>query len=421
MKDFRYWFAVASFITPLLACSASSDSDGSKSGVGGTAISGDSTAGTDGGTGSAHPLLSSIAASNALDLGAYKCVDRVGGGHESCDTIHDYSRFNYDPYNHRLVFFGGGHAATARTDVDTFDLSPDSPHSLSWVSDYPSMTCEETLAADLVEPQGFHRLSNHPATRHTYDLSVVAETSAGPRLMMFGYEGFEGKCHPYRTLIQSVASYDLTGSKTWTYGPPMNASTAIDGVTAGHWYYADQGEFDPISGMVIIIGRYGMWVYDPNPESEGLVAKVETARVSHYDGNLVFYPPTGEMYWIRRAPIEVYRVKLNREDWSSSTAVQIETTGALPRELPGSGITGYAYDSEFQRIGGGIVDRTFYRFDPRTQEWTSQEITPISDGNIPDTLHVTSHCLDYDPVNNVYLFNSGPPRARHTWAYRDTP
>ena len=59
-------------------------------------------------------------------------------------------------------------------------------------------------------------------------------------------------------------------------------------------------------------------------------------------------------------------------------------------------------------IGGGIYKGKFYAFDPLTKRWTSQTIQGGSPGSM------VYHAIDYDPVDNVFIFISG----RHTWAYR---
>jgi hypothetical protein len=120
-----------------------------------------------------HPRLADIADNTAVDLGRYDtdCEARLGEGLR-CRSIVSYSRFNYDPFSHRLLMFGGGHAATGRTDVDVFDL-----RTLTWASLYPSMTCAEIAVGD-IDPRGFHRATGHPVARHTYDQNVIADVGS---------------------------------------------------------------------------------------------------------------------------------------------------------------------------------------------------------------------------------------------------
>ena len=83
------------------------------------------------GAGAATPNPNlNVPVNTAKDLGAY-----TSDAPCNPQTITDYSGFAYDSINHQMLMFGGGHAASARTDVDVFDLKASSP---SWKSAYPS-------------------------------------------------------------------------------------------------------------------------------------------------------------------------------------------------------------------------------------------------------------------------------------------
>ncbi|MFN2289304.1 MAG: hypothetical protein ABR578_13320, partial [Chromatocurvus sp.] len=144
-----------------------------------------------------HPKLAALAGGEALDLGPYECESRAPK--MRCETIFDFSRINYDPANHRMLVFGGGHAATGRTDIDAFDLS-----TLEWNSLYPTMDCEAIKAGEF-DPRGFHVQTGHPVARHSYDQNVVVRRDESSWLMMFSTEGFRGTCHPYKSDISAVA------------------------------------------------------------------------------------------------------------------------------------------------------------------------------------------------------------------------
>ncbi len=89
---------------------------------------------------------------------------------------------------------------------------------------------------------------------------------------------------------------------------------------------------------------------------------------------------------------------------------ELTTVGA-----PASQEDGWAYDSKNHVIGGGVLNNTFYAFDPATNTWDSKVMQVVSsDGETPGS--EVFHALDYDPVDNVYLFLSDP--HRRTWAYR---
>jgi hypothetical protein len=351
-----------------------------------------------------HPMLAELPPGTALDLGEYTCADRMPQIADRCRTITDYSRFNYDPYHHRILMFGGGHAATGRTDIDSLGLD-----SLAWESLYPSMSCDEVLAESL-DPRGFHIASGHPVARHTYDMTVIVEDDEGSgRLLLLSTEGFAGTCHPYNSPIRSVASFPLSEpSGTWSFGREFTLP----------WAYSAAAEFDPVSGMVIVVGSSrgagdgGMWVYDP--VADEVVSFVTEVRYAEIDSNLVYYPPNQTMYYIARgSPNHVWEVPLDREDWSRTRSRMLPSTGPAPS----TGTTGYAYDPGTETIAGAVVDSVFHSYDPIADAWTAQPMEARStDGAAIGT--VVFHMLDYDPVDDVFLLIANGPDGRRTWAYR---
>jgi hypothetical protein len=358
----------------------------------------------DGGAHLANPLFDDLPDSTALDLGLYSCSERMPQIANRCGTITDYSRFNYDPYRHRIVMFGGGHAATGRTDLDVFDLS-----TLTWTSAYDSMSCEEVALGDL-DPRGFHLATGHPVSRHTYDMTVVADDDGAGSLLLLSKEGFPGTCHDYASHIRAVASYPLSVDETtaaWSHGAEFSMP----------WYYAASAEFDPVSGMVVVLGNTsgsgegGMWIYDPRTDQ--VVTFVDEVRYGGIDGNLVYYPPDQKMYYFQRGdPNKVWRVDLDRSDWSLSRSLLLTPSGVAPTV----GSTGFAYDSRNQIIGGAFADGIFHVYDPMADAWTSEPINVISEeGTLIDSMG-NNHMLDYDPVDNVFVVITASP-AR-TWAYR---
>ena len=350
-----------------------------------------------------HPKLADLPANTALDLGLYDCESRVPGLH--CGTPTDYSRFIYDPFNHRLLLFGGGHAATGRTDIDGFDLN-----TLTWASLYPSMTCEEVREGN-IDPKGFHRKTGHPVARHTYDMNVIGDLKGVPHLFLLSTEGAGGKCHPYGAPIRSVAAFPLRGAEpSWVYSKQFRLP----------WHYAAAAEYDPVSKKIIVIGRGrgassgGMWVYDPN-DSSIIVVRRNNIGYEKYDNNLVYFPPLDKMYLITRSkPNTVFEITLDREDWQNSKGVKIETSG----DIPILGITGYAYDSKNEIIGGGVANGKFRLFDPKQRTWKALTMNNASTRK-HEIRRGQYHTLDYDPVNNVFLFMTHvSSRNERTWAYR---
>lgn len=338
--------------------------------------------------------LADLADGEALDLGSYECEARVPG--MRCETIFDYSRINYDPFNHRILAFGGGHAATGRTDVDVFDLDV-----LAWHSLYPSMKCDDIAAGD-IGPRGFHRRTGHPVARHTYDQNVIAEYDGRGWLLMFSTEGFSGTCHPYNASIGAVASLALeAGSAKWFYSSELPTP----------WGYAGAAEYDPVSGMVLLFGGQsrGMWVYDPS-QARIVASERRFARAKN-SSNLLYDPRGDRMYLIDRETMDVRLYELDRENWQQTRERVIVAGGERPPAF-----RNLAYDSR-NHVIGGIHSGVFHAFDLTTHEWQSHPVNErsASGARIGTVRH---HAIDYDPVNNVFILVSGRPGSLRTWAYR---
>jgi hypothetical protein len=341
-----------------------------------------------------NPRFADLADGQAVDLGPYECEGRAPN--LRCRTIFDFSRINYDPFNHRFVVFGGGHAATGRTDIDAFSMD-----TLTWRSLYPSMTCEQLAEGD-IDPRGFHRKSGHPVARHTYDQNVIAEFDGQGWLLMFSTEGFPGDCHEYKASIQAPAAYPLTDPQPqWHFSDPMEMP----------WRYAGSAEFDPVSGHVVLLGSNStrMWIYDPGKQA--IVTSVRGFGPTKNSANLIYNPRDEHLYLIDRVTLHVSRIMLDRSNWKNTKAEAIATTGEKPQPM-----RNFAYDSR-NHVIGGVVDGVFHALDMDTFEWRSYVMNAISStGASIGTVH--SHAIDYDPVNNVLLFVSGKPNQLHTWAYR---
>ncbi|MCB1791214.1 MAG: hypothetical protein KDJ24_13035 [Gammaproteobacteria bacterium] len=341
-----------------------------------------------------NPRLAGLGDSEALDLGSYECETRVPD--LNCRTIFDYSRINYDRLHQRFVIFGGGHAATGRTDIDAFDMQ-----TLEWRSLYPSMRCEEVAAND-VDPRGFHLNTRHPVARHSYDQNVIAEIDGQAWLLMFSNEGFAGHCHKRNVKITSPAAFPLNDPDVgWTFGPKVNQ----------HWHYAGSAEFDPVSGYVILLSHRsgGLWVYDPVGHT--IIATLKGMQPASDSATLTFNPRDRNLYLIDRKSLNVRRITLDRDDWQKTQMTDVATTGEKPPQM-----RNFAYDSR-NHVIGGIADGRFYSLDLDGYEWRTHAITSRSETGA--RLHsVHSHAIDYDPVNNVFIVMSGKPDRWHTWAYR---
>jgi hypothetical protein len=349
-----------------------------------------------------NPALSDLEDNTAFDLGPFTCTWVPDDGND-CVKVTDYSGFVYDPNNHQMLMFGGGHATTFTDSVFVFD-----PDTLSWTETYPPTPCslmdeanlDSVNAAWISGPQGPYP---RPISRHTYDGLAVAE-GLNEFIMIYGPNGWSYGCTGSFSASTGamIAHYDLEAG-TWSFSPTAEGGgdSECPGIA-----------FDPPSGMILFFGRYGLWTYDPVARTktkvvDGLVGTPwdEWGRDIGYATELVYYPPDQKMYHFDRNNAEVWSVELDRDDFSQSVITRLVTTG----EYPPHGEPGFAYDAMSEVIGGAVHDNKFYVFNPRTLAWTHQVIQ----GGAPGSM--SFHALDYDPVNNVFIFLTD---ERRTWAYR---
>ena len=346
-----------------------------------------------------NPRLSSLGPNTALDLGRYQC-SQPPDAPQDCGTITDYSRFIYDPSSRQMLMFGGGYAATYRSDVDAFD-----PATLSWKSAYPSTSCSAMRLANIDRDNGTWRSTGHPIARHTYDMLVVVDRPA--RLLLLNSVTGQGRCteappsgavNPY-TMDGRIAIYDPAG-KRWT----------VSGTSAAGWEPTAAAEWDPVSRKVIVIDSHFLWTYDPATQQK--VRHLEHTAAVSYAKNLVYFPPNGKMYYIADGDA-VFEVTLDRKDFSKSTISRVPgITGDIPRLRE----TGFAYDPVHKMIGGGVRDSVFYAYSPLGRTWLSRPVEASPPGAVVGTL--AFHALDYDPVADVFLLLTDLQSGQHTWAFR---
>jgi hypothetical protein len=339
-----------------------------------------------------NPILTAIPPNTALDLGAYTSEALCGVPIQ----VTDFSRFTYDSQRHQLLLFGGGHASTPRTDVDVFSLS-----TLAWSSAYPPTPVGELVFSNYDPAMARWISTGHPIARHTYDQLVFAPSTGDLVMLSRGHAG----------------AY-CTGGWGWEHGPTAHydpdtrawsfSSTANNDFGGSDPYPA--AEYDPVSGLIVIVAHTGLWTYDP-------VTRVRTARADYnldlgYANNLVYFPPNQKMYYItRESPTQVWEVTLDRANWAASTIVRLNVTGAVPNSQE----SGWAYDSWNQIIGGGVAGGVFYAFDPLTARWSSAVMQRASG---PPVGTQAFHCLDFDPVDGVFLFLTEYDSGGRMWAYR---
>ncbi len=341
-----------------------------------------------------NPTLQNIPPGTALDLGRYTCsepADRPTG----CEFITDYSGFRYDSHHHRMLMFGGGHGPAIRTDIAAFDLN-----TLKWGSLYRSTPAAAMTAANNDTERGAWISTGHPVVRHTYDMLAVAEVGNEKHFIILTSGGIPGRA--------KIAHYDLlSATPRWTYSRAPADST---------WYYAAAAEYDPESKLILIIGLGvnaspgRLWRYDPATQKVDTLADVP-ATVG-YANNLVYFPPNRRMYLVARgSPTRVFEV--------ASKGPRVSEVTGMTGDIPNSQESGWAYDAANMVIGGGVLDGTFYAYDPLTKHWTSQRMQASStqDAKIGT---LAFHALDYDPINNLYIFLTDAASGRRTWAYRFT-
>jgi hypothetical protein len=341
-----------------------------------------------------NPVLTAIPPNTARNLGPYTseplCGVPIG--------VTDYSKMVYDPVRHQLMMFGGGHATTPRTDVDAFSFA-----TLTWTSAYaPTPVGQLTLAN--YDPGLVRWISTgHPIARHTYDQLVVDPGTGDLVMMAIGQAG--ALCTgDWGNGGGRVGHYDHD-TRTWSFSP------AADNVFGPGTTFPGT-EYDPVSGLIVVVGGTGLYTYDP-------ATRVKTLRKAYdqpamgYANNLVYYPPNQRMYFIARgAPTRVWEVTLDRANWANSTVTQMTTTGAVFD----SEESGFAYDSWNEVIGGGVSNGVFHVFEPEEARWTALTMQVQAGGGPVGTQ--AFHALDFDPVDGVFLFLTEYDSGSRMWAYR---
>ena len=340
------------------------------------------------------PLLATLPDNTAVDLGGYTCEDPQGDMEGRCGGITDYSGFVYDRHRHQMLQFGGGHATTMNNSVMAFDFE-----TLSWSNLYTPNSCDDMSEGNFNTETQTWSSTGYPSARHTYDLMVVTETTKEFVLLRGG--GGWGYCAQFEMYGSAISHYDVDQSQ-WNVLP-------IDYPWTGY----SSAELDPIDDVVVVVSPHKIHIYDPN--SGEVLTSFSHNQSGHlsYSRNLVYYPPTDTMYYFVNGG-SVFELVIDREDITNSTLMPVEgINGDIPETIE----TGFVYDSSNEIIGGGVRDGVFYAFDPLTQEWISKAINYDETGSaLPGTQ--AFHSIDYDPINNVFIYITGLADGRHTWAYK---
>ncbi len=354
-----------------------------------------------------NPILAAIPTNTALDLGVYDC-DQPADVPDHCRGITDYSGFVYDSTRHRFLMFGGGHATTFRDDLSVFSFA-----TLKWSSAYPSTLCTDMTLANMDRSRNRWTNTGNPFSRHTYDMTAYAPNTdeffllSGPIGTGYCAPGIDPSTgsDPFY-LTPRLSAYNLAG-EAW------NTETRII-----PWDAFSGSEYDPISGKIILLSVYGLWVFDPVTrdmvQALGQFSDPLASRLG-YANNLTYFPPNQRLYYLARgAPTRVFEVRLDREDWSASTVTERVT----PPNAPNSEESGWVYDTRSQVIGGGVLDGLFHAYNPLSNTWTSRSIQIQSSAGVTSIGSQAFHAIGFDPVDEVFVFITRYADGQRVWAYR---
>lgn len=354
---------------------------------------------------SQNPTLSSLPNNTAINLGVFD-DDPYNGACGAPITITDYSGITYDPVHHKILAHGGGHSATGRDDVPEFNFS-----TLTWshvpAGTYPggATSLGQMTSGNLDSTKGRFITSNNPVSTHTMDLMPFAE-STGEMLVLRGFG--PSNCFGAGYSERNVAHYNPV-NKNWTYSTTTSTS---------QWASTDENPssaYDPISGKVLIVGRTGVWVYDPTAKTV-IRALTYSNGLMNYTTQLVYFPLNQKFYYFTRsAPIGVWEVNFDRSNWAASTVTQVTGMANTPG-FSGSSAVGFAVDTTNNIIGGDVTSGQFKAFNPITKAWTVQTMQ-IQGGNGPVGT-IGGGAIAYDPIDNVFVFLTNYSSGNRTWAYR---
>lgn len=361
--------------------------------------------------GAQNATLVAIPPNTALDLGEYSCdqpVDRHVYNPHECWGITDYSGFVYDGTHHQFVMFGGGHATTFRDDVSVFDF-----RTLTWSSDYPSTLCSEMTLANMDKTHNRWATTGNPFSRHTYDMTAYAPTT-GEYFLLSGPVG-TGSCAPGIDPSTGTDAFYLT-PRLSAYNTATRTWTTEDRVIP--WNGLSAAEFDPISGKILILSTYGLWVFDPATRAmEQALDQFPNPLGSDmgYANNLTYFPPNQRFYYIaRETPTRVFELQVDRANWSTSTVTELPVGAGVPDTQE----SGWIYDPINQIIGGGVRDGVFHAYNPLTNTWTSRTMVVQSAAGETTIGNQAFHSINFDPVDGVFVFITEYANGARVWAYR---
>ncbi len=340
--------------------------------------------------------LENLQNNTAMDLGEFFCENHPEGEGESAATcsfsVTDYSGMVYDEHHHQMLMFGGGHAATMTDDVYKFDLN-----TLTWSGSYQPTSCPDMAVENYIEETASWTATGHPVSRHTYDMMVVTNEA---ELVLLAPGGTTGGMLCAQGDIGSSSSAGLAH-----FQPDTNEWILSDAELP--WGKLAASELDPTTGWAIIVTDFYFYVFDLNTKT--IVDIFSHGQAVSYAKNMVYYPPTDKMYYILDGN-NIFELTLDRENIQNSSFVLLDD---VQGDIPDLRETGFAYDSANQVIGGAVKNGGFYTFNPQNQTWSQHIMNVAESSESPSSM--LFHVLDYDPINNVFIFID---ENRHTYAYR---
>jgi hypothetical protein len=347
-----------------------------------------------------QPTLADLPGKTAVNLGRYECDDLQGSAYP-CQTIDDYSRFVYDRAGRQLLWFGGGNHATSRTDVATFSLD-----TRRWTNAYEPTPCSDMVPENADLLSGAWKSSGHPMSRQTFDMLVMAENTG--ELLLLTYNAPGNDCGSWPA---DAPNLDQVPGRVAHYRP-SSRSWRFSRAPADTWQIDAAAEYDPESGLVLVLGTHDLWTYDPRQETVEHRKNFELGERFGYAAELVYFPPNDRFYYFTRTGL-VFELVVRRDDWA---ATSISELSDLSGDLPAADAKGWAYDPLHRNIGGGVRDSVFWELDPTTHVFSATPLAAAT-GNRPG--NVAFFTLAYADQAGVFLFFTDYASGWSTWAYRN--
>jgi hypothetical protein len=280
--------------------------------------------------------------------------------------------------------------------VTVLDL--DSP---TWKSAYAPTPCSE-MTPDNADPvRGSWKSTGHPMSRQTYDMLVMAESTG--ELVMLTYNTPGSDCSNWPAGAPDL--YDVPG-RVAHYEPDRRA-WRFSSAPANTWAPDAAAEFDPVSGLILVLSEKGLWTYDPRSEVVEQRMAIEDGARLGYSAELVYFPPTDRFYHFTR-PGLLFEITPKRSDWGSTEITEITDATGASRAAESKG---WAYDAVHHTLGGSVRDGVFYEFDPAPRTWAERRV-PGDPGNL------AFFTLAFDEADGVFVFFTDYPSGYKTWAYR---